>query len=55
MLDRLAHMRVTGDAKAGQQADAQTWRLAEVMAAAKADGDDTAHVLLLLCWIEANR
>ena len=43
VLDRLAHMGVAGDAESREQANAQGRRLAEVMAAAGADGDDAAH------------
>ena len=43
VLDRLAHMGVAGDAQSREQANAQGRRLAEVMAAAGADGDDAAH------------
>jgi hypothetical protein len=43
MLDRLAHMGVAGDTQSLEQANAWTWRLAEVMAGTKADGDNAAH------------
>lgn len=43
MLDRLAHMGVADDTQAPEQANAQARRLAEVMAGAKADGDDVAY------------
>jgi hypothetical protein len=43
MLDRLAEMGVAGDTQSGQQANARTRRLAEVMAGAKADRNDAAH------------
>src|ERR1035438_1205380 len=40
MLDRLAHMRVAGDAEALQEAYAETRRLAEMVAGANTDGND---------------
>ena len=43
VLDLLAHMAVALDAEAREQADAERRRLAEVMAAAEADGDDAGH------------
>jgi hypothetical protein len=49
MLDPLAHMGVAFDAQAGQQADAEARRLAEVMAATEADGDYSGHANSLKC------
>jgi hypothetical protein len=46
MLDRLAHVGVAGDAKSPEQTNAETRGLAEVMADAGADGNDTAHALI---------
>src|SRR5437868_8331188 len=44
VLDALAHMGIAGDTQPRQQANAQARRLAEVMAGAKADRDNAAHV-----------
>ena len=43
MLDGLAHMRVAIDPEPREKANAERWCLAEVVATAKADGNDFTH------------